>query len=58
MARLAPCRSATPGDGTVAFGVRYRSRGSEWISPCKFTEADRAEAGALVLSLFLGARRE
>jgi hypothetical protein len=47
-----------PCDGTTAFGVRYRSRGGEWVSPCRFTDIDRAEAGALVLSQFLGTRRE
>jgi hypothetical protein len=44
-------------DGTVVHAVTYESGGStRWLSRHRFLDVELAEAGALVLADFLGAR--
>lgn len=47
-----------PCDGQERYAVRYRARGTEWLSPVVFETRDQCEAGVLILSQFMGAARE
>jgi hypothetical protein len=44
-----------PSDGLSRFAVMYQSRADQWLSRHRFPDVAQADAGALVLSDFLGA---
>jgi hypothetical protein len=45
-----------PGDGSACFAVSYESRAVQWLSRHRFQDLNQADAGAVTLADFLGAR--
>ena len=45
-----------PADGEIRYAVGYSGAGRKWVSQQKFEDIDRADAAAIVLAEFLGAK--